>query len=141
MILESLASLSLPDSQVSLLQPSVQLGRARKTQKQFLNDVELQTKLLSLRRASQSSSAGDGKTKSSTSPGNTSCLLGTSWGRRNRKRRPLKAEKVLLDPKPPGSVPEESDVGSEAGSDLEIADEDDGELIQLNCGALFTFGF
>lgn len=97
-MLDSLASLSLPDPHMSLLQPSIRLGKAgRRTQRQILNDAQVQ----SMFKGTQDSTLTSDPALSS--PGYVSALVGTAWGRKNRNRRKLKIEKLLLDPKPKDS--------------------------------------
>lgn len=99
---------------MSLLQPSTQLGRARKTQKQVLNDVHLQGKLYALGKPARPSCSGH--PGSDDNCDDLSQLVGTTWGRKCRKRRRLKAEKVLFDPKPASPVQEEALLSSESES-------------------------
>lgn len=98
-MLDSLASLSLPDPHMSLLQPSIRLGKAgRRTQRQILNDAQVRSSIL---RGTQDSPLTSDPVL--LSPSDVSALVGTTWGRKNRKRRKLKIEKLLLDPRPKGS--------------------------------------
>ena len=64
--------------------------------------------------------------------GDTSHLVGTMWRKKCRKRRPLKIEKVLYDPKPKLSTVNKSlksDISSDSGSseteDAVVQDNDD----------------
>lgn len=109
---------------MSLLQPSFQLGRARRTQRQFLADAQLRTKLQCLDKASKSSGVRE---LSDVAPGVSPFLVGTAWGqgRKKRKRRPLKVEKVLFDPNPKCVAPEETLVSGDSESDSEGTGGDD----------------
>ena len=115
MLLESLSSLSLPEAHMPLLQPSIQLGKVRKTGKQVLNEAQLQQSSLSKAKCPG---------KSISLPGDFSGLVGTTWGRKNRKRRRLKAEKLFLDPKPNSSMIQENSLLSSASEESE---EEEGE--------------
>ena len=123
-MLESLASLSLPDPHTSLLQPSIQLGKAgRRTRRQILNDAQVRRTALKGTRDLPLTSD-----PILSSPGNVSTLVGTTWGRKNRKRRRLKIEKLLLDPKtedsgPPMDSTSESESGQEAEESCDSAAE------------------
>lgn len=140
-LLDSLSSLSLPDAHATLLQPSVMLGKARKTQRQILDGAQLhsvlQDKPLTHDPASKSRGCGDSDPRGCRDKPPTcdpaskfrgcsdiSGLVGTAWGRK-RRRRKLKAEKQLLDPKPsPAGSPEESLEESESGGDEGGGEED-----------------
>lgn len=106
---------------MTLLQPSDCLGKARKTRKQILKDAQLESMLQGLHKPANSGE------QPVSSPSQVSHLVGTTWGsgrRKNRKRRRLKAEKLLLDPK--HVHPKESSPSSVSVSDLEsVGDEDD----------------
>ena len=126
-VLESLVSLSLPESHVSLLQPSVQLGKVKRTRKHILNDAQLHDKLLGI-RGTKVTKDGD----IAASPADLASLVGTTWRRKSRKRRALKAEKVLFHPVP---MHGEADVGVESDDSLsESAAESEGEEGVANCG-------
>jgi hypothetical protein len=103
---------------MSLLQPSVSVGRARKTQDQILQEARLQSTLQDL------DSSKSSVTKSS-SLSDTSGPVGTTWGpgRKSRKRRQLKAEKVLLDPKPVSAIKEITDSDSEDEDRIGVGDD------------------
>ena len=123
--LDSLASLSLPDSYSSLLQSSVQLGRSKKTSKQVLSNVRLQDQLQALSEPLEkvSKKKGDGK----LSFDGVSSLIGTSWRVRNKKQRckMLKVEKILNSPRVKCPQPQE---GTNSVSDsTDEGGEDDGD--------------
>ena len=123
LVLESLASLSLPESHCSLLQSSTQLGRVKRTRKLILNDAHLREKLLGLSKTLRGSvGSEDGGLALSE---DVASLVGTTWRRRNRKRRALKAEKVLFHPKEK-NVEVEEGVECGAESDDSISEEDEG---------------
>ena len=101
---------------MTLLQPSVQLGRVRKTQKQVLKDAQLQSVLKDLHKPSRTGEGG----VTAPLPGDVSGLIGTTWGRKHRKRRQLKVEKLLQDPRQ-----RHKDEGSLVSSDAESESEGD----------------
>lgn len=97
-VLESLSSMALPQSEMSLLQSSTSIGTSRKSKKQILQEISQGNHLRT--------SGGSEKRIKSLDPvrepdSDDSNLIGTSWRKRRRKRRKLKVEKMILDPKPP----------------------------------------
>ena len=126
LVLESLASLSLPDSHCSLLQPSAQLGRVKRTRRHILNDAHLRDRLLGLNKTLRGDTQAEDRDLASVE--DVASLVGTTWRRRNRKRRTLKAEKVLFHPKVKQDVnmaEEGVEHGAESdGSISESAEED-----------------
>ena len=116
-ILDSLASVSLPESHTALLQSSAQLGRAKKTRKQVLNHIQLQSRVQNLAKPSRNNGrrlSGD----DAVSFGDAAHLVGTTWRKKKKRFKPLKVEKVLYDPKPPQS-PTPDDDKSGNGSNFE----------------------
>ena len=124
-MLESLASLSLPEAHISLLQPSIQLGRVKRTRKHVLNDAQLREKLLGL-----SGTLGgrvQPESGDSSLPRDVSSLVGTTWRRKNKKRRALKAEKVLFDPVPKRVRTDTAEEGCECSGSLSESPEQEEE--------------
>ena len=96
--LESLRSCSLPDSQLSLLQSSSQLGRARNTRGDILKEFRLQDYLQELTKGSKKAR---GEITSGSFVGHIPSLVGTSWNSKSkkRKRRMLRVEKIACAPR------------------------------------------
>ena len=97
-VLESLSSMALPRSEMALLQPSTSIGTSKKSKKQILREISQQKHL-------GTGSCSEKRIKSLDSVQETdrddTKLVGTTWRKRRRKRRKLKVEKEILDPKPP----------------------------------------
>ena len=112
--------MALPQSEMALLQPSTTLGTSKKSKKQILREILRQKQLgigsdfeKSVKTFDPVSEAG----------GDDANLLGTTWRKTRRKRRKLKVEKVLLDSKPPPSVPSR-EASEDESSDTELEESD-----------------
>jgi len=123
--LESLRSWSLPDSQLSLLQSSAQLGKTRKTRGEILSELRLKDCLQEL---SKEKKKARGELGSGPLVTNVPSLVGTSWSSKNKKRRRmLRAEKVASAPRSEKDVEAEGLDGesdSSSGSDIWEEQED-----------------
>ena len=110
--------MALPQSEMALLQPSTSIGSSKKSNRQIQREVLQQKQLRT--------SSGLEKHVKTLDPiqeadGDDASLSGTSWRKKRRRRRKLKVEKMMLDPKPPvgeasdgeSSDEEESDQNSE----------------------------
>lgn len=104
-MLESLSSMAVPQSEMVLLQRSTSIGTSKKTKKQMLRELALHQKQHRTNDLLQKGMEKEGGSE------DDSTLSGTTW-RKKRKRRKLKIEKVMLDPKPP-AVCDSSDGSSE----------------------------
>ena len=121
--------MALPQSEMSLLQPSSSIGTTKKSRKQILREISQQKHL----RTTCSSSSSEKRVKSLNSVLESERddfnLVGTSWrrgrGRGKKKRRKLKVEKVMLDPKPPPSVFHETGEGEDGSCDEQQVEEDE----------------
>ena len=119
--------MALPQSEMSLLQPSTSIGTTKKSRKQILREISQQKHL----RTTCSRSSSEKRIKSLDSVQKSErddvSLVGTSWrkGRGRRKRRKLKVEKVMLDPKPPPAVFRETGEGEDSSCDEQHVEEDE----------------
>ena len=119
--------MALPQSEMSLLQPSTSIGTTKKSRKQILREISQQKHL----RTTCSRSSSEKRVKSLDSVQKSErddvSLVGTSWrkGRGRRKRRKLKVEKVMLDPKPPLAVFRETGEGEDSSCDEQQVEEDE----------------
>ncbi len=113
--LENLKLCALPDEQLSLLQSSAQIGKAQRNQGDILNDFHMQDYNNDGHQANRAADTGPSV---SMHPGS---LAGTAWRSKNRKRkrRLLKAEKVMCKPRLAAEVATEGSSGCSSCSEGE----------------------
>jgi hypothetical protein len=108
---------------MSLLQPSTSIGTSKKSKKQILQEISQQNHL-------RTSGGLEKRVKKSVNSvhepdnGDDTSLVGTLWRKRKRKRRKLKVEKMILDPKPPLVHHPEAGEGESSSDEQQMEDED-----------------
>lgn len=111
--------MTLPQSEMALLQPSTSIGTSKKSRKQVLREAIQQKQLGTGGIVEKSDRSVDAVQEGD----NESSLSGTSWRRKNRKRRKLKVEKVMFDPKPPVGAVSSGEDGSDGEEEGDVAEE------------------
>lgn len=128
--------MALPQSEMSLLQSSISIGTSRKSKKQILQEVSQRNHL----RTSE-------KRIKSLDPvreteGDDANLVGTSWRKRRRKRRKLKVEKMILDPKPPPILHRcDPDEGESSDEQQEESDDSSGGMDGISSLVVVNINF
>ena len=89
--------MALPQSEMALLQPSTSIGTSQKSKKQILRELLQQKQLRASTSCEKRAKTFDSAQEADVDDAN---LVGTSWRKRRRKRRKLKVEKMILDPRP-----------------------------------------
>ena len=121
--------MALPQSEMSLLQSSTSIGTSRKSKKQILQEISQRNRL---RTNGDSEKRIGSLDPVRETEGDDANLVGTSWRKRRRKRRKLKVEKMILDPKPPPVLhrcdPDEGESSDEQQEDEEESDNSSGGM-------------
>ena len=130
--------MALHQSEMSLLQPSASIGTSKKSKKQILREISQQKHLRDSSGTERHVRIFDPVQESDRDDTN---LVGTSWRKKRRKRRKLKVEKVILDPKPSPVHREAGDGESSSEEEQRVEEEESGDSSGGMHGACASHSF